>query len=190
MQSPSRHLHSNPDDRELGKLWEQQFCRLAAWYGKAFVPQQIGRDTAARWYTGSNAALLPDITIFSAPGEHHEIKHKNPTPDYRPRLRSYGYEAYRLRPLLIFRRVTQQPVLYTVHDWELAGVKHSDVPMPNIVHHWRTVDVLTLEAYLKDHHIPPERVDTWLNGEKAKCLGYYWPVNIWIALDAWWGLPA
>lgn len=190
----SRHLSDNAADRELGATWERHFCRMAEWYGKSFLPQQIGRTGAATWRKGnrtqSQPALLPDITIFSWPGEHHEIKHKAPS-KYRRRegMGSYGYERYRLRPLVDFRLETQQPVFCTVHDWEAAGAHRSNESMPNVLQDWRVVDVMTLDTYITEQRLSPDWLGTWVNGQAQQREGYYWPVSLWVSLDLWWGLP-
>lgn len=190
----SRHLSDNAADRQLGELWEQQFCRMAEWYGKSFLPQQIGRRGAAMWQKGdrkrSTPALLPDLTIFTWPGEHHEIKHKAPTKDRPSRARSYGYERYRLRPLVDFRLETQQPVFCTVHDWDAAGAHRSDEPMPNVLQDWRIVDVMALDAYITEQRLSTEWLGTWVDGQAQQREGYYWPISLWVSLDLWWGLPA
>ena len=174
----------NLRDRELGKTWESRFCALAARHGKSFTPQQIGRDASATWYTptsnGVNPVLLPDITIWTAPGEHHEIKHKNPASG------CYGLECYRLDALVAFRRETGQPVLYTIHDWELAGAPNSRAPMVNNLDHWRTVDVIVLADYVTAEHLEKRSFPTWVNGRMTFKSGYFWPVELWAPLEWWW----
>jgi len=185
---------NNNDDRELGKLWEKNFCDLANWYGKAFFAIQIGRTGAATWSQGNRAQLLPDITIYQSPCEHHEIKHKNPTAPSRFRERRYGYEAYRVYHLVKFHKTCEQPVFYTVHDWELTlsqiptvGVRSSGIWMPNALQHWRTVDFTVLLATMQQ--TTPEHFDTYVNGEMTKRPGFYWPITLWQGLDEVWGLP-
>lgn len=187
MQPPSKtHCVNNGEDRRLGERWERNFCLLAADAGKGFTPLQIGRPAAANWYKRPakqtwHSSLLPDVAVWTAPGEHHEIKHKNPT-----RGHYYGLEKYRLDALVDFRLETQQPVMYTIHDWELAGARSSRDPMPNRLEHWRTIDVLALEAYISAHVLFPVMMDTWVNGRVEKRLGYYWPVTLWQTLETWW----
>ena len=184
-----RYLRDNGDDRRMGELWESEFARLAAWYGKAFTLVQADRQKAARWSNGGRPALLPDVLIFSDPGEHHEVKHKNPT-QRRVGVRSYGWEDYRLDALMQFQsRMPQQPVYYTIHDWEAAGVKASDAPMPNVLQDWRFVAVQHLHTVAVER-LTAEPIKTWVNGKASWCLGYYWPITMWQPLDQLWGLPS
>lgn len=174
----------NASDRQLGNVWERRFCELAAHHGKSFTPQQIGKNGSATWYAptanGVNPLLLPDITVWTAPGEHHEIKHKNPAG------RCYGLECYRLEALIAFRRETGQPVLYTIHDWELAGAANSRALMPNDIDHWLTVDVLVLGDYIKAQQLDERPFPTWVNGQMKFKPGYFWPVTLWEPLWLWW----
>ncbi len=171
----------NTSDRQLGKFWECRFCDLAGRRGKSFTPQQIGHAGSATWYTPArNPLLLPDVTVWTAPGEHHEIKHKNPA------ARCYGLECYRLEALVAFRLETAQPVLYTVHDWELAGAPNSRAPMPNDLAHWRTVDVIVLADYVTAECLEKRSFPTWVNGERQLRPGYFWPITLWQPLAAWW----
>ena len=184
----SRHLVDNPADRRMGERWERNFCLLAAEYRKMFTPHQISRTGAAnasKCVDGDwQQFLLPDVTVWTAPGEHHEIKHKNPTGQGR-----YGLEKYRLDALVRFRLETNQPVLYTIHDWQLAGATSSDAEMPNDVQHWVTVDVLALDMYITEHHLPAWPMRTWVNGEREERDGYYWPTTLWQPLEHWWNPP-
>jgi hypothetical protein len=181
-----RYLTNNAADREQGKLWERQFCRMAAWFQKAFHAFQIDRDTAARWQKGERGVLLPDIMILTTPGEYHEVKHKNPTSKWRVERR-YGWEAYRLHALTGFQRETQQTVFYTIHDWEAAGARTSDAPMPNRLQDWRIANIQDLEVAAQE--LRPQPITTWLNAQVATCPGYYWSTSLWLPLDLYWGLP-
>jgi hypothetical protein len=103
-----------------------------------FTPHQFKRSDAAMFY-GLSQWTLPDITIWSAPGEHHEIKHKKATPRHE-----YGLERYRLEALTRFAAITEQRVLYTIHDWENANplAQNSREPAPNNLADWFTADVM------------------------------------------------
>lgn len=136
----------NAADRGIGQYWEFQFCMMARTYDKVFTPHQFGRRDQSALYYGGAADLdgktrwtLPDITIWSAPGEHHEIKHKN-----RDRSGCYGLERYRLDALLRFANATGQRVYYTVHDWEIAGATNSREKAPSDIAHWFAADVYDL----------------------------------------------
>lgn len=182
----STHLVDVVADRALGAYWERQFCRLAATQRKAFTPQQIGREKAASWFCKDDAdqwrtTLLPDVTVWTCPGEHHEIKHKAPT-----RAGCFGLEKYRLDALLDFQSETQQYVLYTIHDWQCAGALESRAAMPNKLEHWITADILMLEKYIHTRRIQPVTFSTYVNGKPATRPGYYWPQSLWMPLDLWW----
>jgi len=181
----------NTHDRHIGQKWERNFCALAADHQKSFTAHQIGRDQSAQWYkrhpNGIHPLLLPDATIWSAPGEHHEIKHKRATHPGRA-YRCYGLEKYRLDALVMFRHETQQPVMYTVHDWELAGATSSSAPMLNRIDHWLTADVLDLAEYVKDEHLGTVPFPTWVNGQMRNRPGYFWPTTCWVSLRWWWGV--
>lgn len=165
-------------DRRLGEYWEQQFCILAAQYGRSFTRHQFRKSEAANAYRLEgqryHSVLLPDITVWSAPGEHHEIKHKDPTRDGY-----FGLEKYRLDALVWFARETKQSVLYTIHNHKLAGGR--DVKA-NRLQDWMTANVIDLEySYEKEDY-----GDTWCRGETIQVKRLYWPVGLWIPLeDAW-----
>lgn len=141
---------------------------------------QIDRKTSAQAYikdgTAWNSYTLPDITVWTYPGEHHEIKHKNPTPKV-----TFGLEVYRFDALLWFAKETQQDVLYTIHDWSLAGSREAtDLN----IKHWRTVNILDLDQrwdYTNDYH------PSWINGErKERVPQHFWPIDLWMPLFDYW----
>lgn len=133
----------NASDRRTGARWERGFCVLAAGFGKTFTPHQIGRNQSAAAYEratdGWSSLTLPDVTIWSAPGEHHEIKHKNRTRDGM-----YGLEEYRVNALVRFANTTAQRVYYTIHDWEIAGATSSADEIANDIEHWFCADIAVL----------------------------------------------
>lgn len=179
----------NDGDRQNGHDWEGKFCELAAQFEKSFTQQQAGRTGGAQWMQyGIHPLLLPDFAIWTAPGEHHEIKNKAPKQNpkqQRPGL-YYGLEQYRLEALVAFRRETQQPVLYTIHDWKKAGAVDSRAPMLNRLEDWLTVDVHVLARYITAHRLPPQPFKTWVNAKPATRPGYFWPVALWQPLVTWW----
>lgn len=135
--------------REAGEAWERNFCILAASYGKEFTPHQLVRreGAAISWWLDAGGVwrkqLLPDVVIWSKPGEHHEIKHKD--------LMSngcYGYELYRLRELVRFANVTGQKVYLTIHDWRHAGATSRGDATPNRIEDWFYSDI----EELSQHH--------------------------------------
>jgi hypothetical protein len=181
----SGHCCDNSADRALGMQWERNFCVLAARHKKAFTPLQIGRKEAANWHLLDGKqwrnVLLPDVTIWTCPGEHHEIKHKNPTS-----YGSYGLEQYRLKALLAFQAETQQPVLYTIHDWDLSGDRNG---VDNHIDHWVTVDVSVLNNYISEHDLATASFKTYVKGKIETRPGFYWPTSLWIPLAQWWAPP-
>jgi hypothetical protein len=177
------HCSDNAADREVGATWERKFAALVGRYKhSSLTPHQIGRTRlAAKSYyrddEGWRALLLPDITLWRAPGEHHEIKHKSPTDSG-----SYGLEEYRIKALCEFAMETEQTVLYTIHDWRLAGAESSRDETPNLIEHWRTSDVLVLWG----KRTAPVRGFSWVGGKKVAVPIHYWPTSLWSPLATWW----
>jgi len=180
----SNHCKDLNGDREIGQYWERQLCVMASEYGKSFTPMQLGRETSitafakngGRW----NRYTLPDVVIWTAPGEHHEIKHKNPLGN-RTNGPSYGLEVYRFDALLWFARETGQNVMYTIHNHDKAGgreVKENDIT------HWETANILRLNN--KWHTC--RRGPSWVNGQKKEVDIYYWSVSLWTPLSMFWKL--
>lgn len=173
-------------DRSVGQLWEEEkFPELIGQYRPGwFTRNQRRRDGAAvaeRIDAGElRRMLLPDVVIWSAPTEHHEIKHKNATSQGM-----YGLEVYRFRALVEFAAETRQPVLYTIHDWELAGASSATEPMPNVLAHWLTIPTQLLEWRLPKPRTSP----SWVNGEKRMVPTFYWPTDLWEPLADWWEVP-
>lgn len=169
------HCANLTADRRLGEEWEEKFCRVAARFGKSFTAHQIGRTASAQavnWSNGQyNGYTLPDITIWSAPGQHHEIKHKNPfvLDEHGP---CYGLEVYRFNALLWFANETGQSVYYTIHNHDLSGGRNGKINKPE---HWFTAGI----HELKGQHVLRIRTASWLNGQKKRVPTYYWPTNLW-----------
>jgi hypothetical protein len=174
------HCSDNAADRTVGAYWERRFCELAAARGFVFSPLQIGRrGSAAAYRRGADGKrwhifTLPDVTIWSAPGQHHEIKHKEPT-----RRGEFGLEQYRFEALLDFQAVTQQAVLYTIHNHAHAGGREV---MQNRAEDWFTADVRELRGKWSS-----SRGNSWVNGEKKQCVIYYWSAGLWQPLASLWG---
>jgi hypothetical protein len=176
-------VRDNTKDRAIGAHWERQFGVMAASFGLLFTPHQLplASKSAAAYGRKSGeweACLLPDITIWSAPGEHHEIKHKNPT-----RHGSYGLERYRLDALLRFAGETQTAVLYTIHDWQRAGAASSDERTPNRVSDWLTANVAELAERVG---FVGQHMQSYRNGRMSDAEICYWPVAAFGPLIAWW----
>lgn len=177
------HCSDNTKDRKIGKLWERNFCKEAAQYNKAFTPMQIGRSGSAQAYTWTKGAdkwnpyTLPDVTVWTYPGEHHEIKHKNPTP-----RNQYGLEVYRFDALLWFAKETQQSVMYTIHDWQMAGGKDR----PSKIEHWVMANVLSLNNNWTHE---TDKFPSWIDGQKkANVPQYFWSIDLWTPLTIYWGV--
>lgn len=175
----------NTKDRETGAHWERQFSVMAGDRGYLFTAHQIGRTTSAAAHRreGKDWAVLtlPDITIWSAPGQHHEIKHKSPD-----RSGCYGLESYRLRALHAFHVETGQAVFYTIHDWSLAGAMSSTESVPNQLGDWVTADVRDLYGRYTD----TRQGTSWYAGKRRDNVTvHYWRVqrfqplaDVWAAL--------
>jgi hypothetical protein len=137
--------------RKLGERWERHFGTMAASHGLVFTPHQIvcGTGESAAAYGQENGQwktyLLPDVTVWTAPGEHHEIKHKE-----RDNQFCYGLERYRLDALVGWANKTRQRVCYTIHDYNDACGQLQYYPIaaetdtPNDIRHWWCADILNL----------------------------------------------
>lgn len=177
------HCKDNAADRHLGDKAERAFCRLAANYRKMFTAHQIGRGHAAYAIMpskGYHRYLLPDITLWSAPGEHHEIKHKEPFED-----KYIGLENYRLEPLKFFADETQQKVYYTIHRHDLAGGRTVVTTDPA---NWFTADIGHLWDATLDGRATEASFSSWVGGKKSKgrVPGWFWTLDMWAPLiDIW-----
>lgn len=173
------HCNNLQQDRNLGEKWERHFCWWAALFKKSFTPMQIGRTKSAqainmdenfKW----NYSTLPDIAIWTSPGEHHEIKHKSPT-----RYNSFGLEVYRFEALLWFSGETQQKVMYTIHNHALSGGRNSDL---NRLEDWITIDIKNLN----EKWIGPYNGPSYVNGNTRTVPIYYWSIDLWQPLEQFW----
>ncbi len=155
----------------MGAYWERQFGIMAGALGKIFTPHQLHLpDKSASAFglvsgRGWKRYLLPDVTVWSAPGEHHEIKHKRPTPDG-----CYGLEVYRLEALTEFAGTTGQAVYYTIHDWEAAGGREKDY---NRLEDWFCADV----ADISQRSTKGGRGLSWVRGRKQEVEMRYWTAS-------------
>lgn len=180
---PARtHCQNLQSDRDIGAYWERQFCLQAARFNKSFTPMQLGRKDSivAHSYesNGWKSYTLPDITIWTAPGEHHEIKHKAPFNAWRYGD-SFGLEVYRFEALLWFAQETGQDVMYTIHDHSKTAGRDATV---NKIEHWITASVLTLNR--RWHTKRPGQ--SWVNGQKKEVDIYYWSIDWWQPLLKYW----
>lgn len=149
---------------------------MARLYGKVFTPHQFGRPGAAAMFFGGATTdhegktrwTLPDVTVWSAPGEHHEIKHKNRTRDGK-----YGLERYRLDALIRFAKITRQKVYYTIHDWELAGASSAADDIANDIDHWFVGDIAQLSRGCTRRAMDW----TYYNGDQRQVEIWYWTAD-------------
>lgn len=159
-------------DRALGEYWERQFCEMMADIGKVFTPMQIGRDKSASAWGKQNGKwnhwTLPDVTIWTAPGEHHEIKHKNPDKKGR-----FGLEHYRLAALLAFAEETQQSVFYTIHN-------HNGDRVSKVNRHedWFTCCVKRMASATKTDG----KATSYVNGVPTEVPCWYWKKELFTRL--------
>ena len=182
-ESAVKHCEDNAADRKIGEHWERQFCVLAAEHGKTFTPMQIGRQQSAQAYGYDenrkwNHRTLPDVTVWTSPGEHHEIKHKAPT-----KHDSIGLEKYRLDALRWFADETRQSVQYTIHRHDLSGGRGSKV---NKIEHWFTASIATLWHDLETGNAIVRTGPTWINGQKKDAPIVYWKISLWVPLGEYW----
>jgi len=167
---------NNNDDRELGKYWERQFCLMAYDRGMVFTPHQWNREKSAMAYGGKlNKYTLPDITVWSCPGEHHEIKHKNPT-----KKNSIGFEKYRYEALREFMFITNQKVFYTIHNHDLSGGRYGK---ENKIEHWFTAEI---ENDININNAFKCIGCSYVSGEKKQVDVLYWDIKYFHRLlDIW-----
>lgn len=174
----SNHSNNIEQDRALGVQWERNFCHWAFVYKKSITPMQIGRTgSAIAWETRDHkwkSYPLPDITIWTSPGEHHEIKHKNPT-----RHNCFGLEIYRFESLLWFSRETQQKVMYTIHNHDLSGGRDASI---NRLEDWITINIEDLHNKWK----PPSFDTSYVDGQPKIVPIYYWSIDLWVSLKEFW----
>lgn len=183
----------NAADRKEGEYWERRFCEHAATRDRMFTGNQIGRKTSAHAIYGKpddwSWLTLPDIVIWSSPGEHHEIKHKNPTRNGR-----FGLEDYRFDALVRFANEIPQTqgVYYTIHNWELAGGK---AVRESYMDHWMTINIRDLELLIQSRDSRKaysQAGETYYNGEMVRqirgrdVLIWYWPSSAWYPLATLW----
>jgi len=166
-------------DRKLGNYWERQFCIMASTYDRCFTPHQWDKTGAATAYGKRKhwkTYTLPDITIWTAPGEHHEIKHKNQTTH-----ESYGLEVYRFEILSEFAIITDQSIYYTIHDHDLAGGKYIQT---NNIAHWVTARI---GEDIQEKNALRVWGYSWVNGEKKHVPIFYWNSFLFRSLRDIWG---
>lgn len=172
----------NATDRKIGEFWEKQFCAMAYERGKLFTPHQWKRENSAVAFIKPSGIskiytlTLPDATVWNFPGEHHEIKHKNPT-----KTGSYGLELYRYKALYDFRAITGQPVYYTIHNHDLSGGRNST---ENNIKHWVCAkigdDINAENAF----HAQGK---SYISGqEKSGIIILYWRVDLFYPLEKIW----
>jgi len=168
------HCTDNEENRQIGAFWECEFCKMAKHYGHVFTPHQWGRGRIAAFaYSASGRIILPDITIWSGAGQHHEVKHKNPTP-----YRMFGLESYRFDSLVTFADTTAEPVYYTIHNWEVIGRDSKE----NRPVDWQFCEIKTL----RDTPYKEAWGRSWVNGAEKRVPILYWPVTYFVPLTQLW----
>ena len=174
------HCSDNSSDRTKGAYWEREFCKLAADSGYIFTPLQLGRASSASAYSRISGTwkhlTLPDITVWTYPGQHHEIKHKDPT--YNG---CFGLEKYRFDALFSFADITKQDVMYTIHNHALNGGTDNK---ENHLEHWFTANILELNHKQASTQ---SNGTSWVNGQKKSNIPiYYWNIDLWKPLAEYW----
>jgi len=175
----------NKKDRVEGDKWERRFCSMYArnHESKFLTANQIKKSGAAKavYWNGHrySSVLLPDVTVWSAPGEHYELKNKRPTKRRfgENNSRCYGLEEYRYKALVDFAKETQQPVYYAIHDWEKAGGKEK----PCTLIDWVYANIL----YLFEP-VHQEKGASYYNGKEIKTNILYWPIEEFRPLAEIW----
>ncbi len=170
------HCGNLHGDRKLGEQWEKNFGQLALRHGLTVTAHQIGRkQSASAWYFENDQkrhVILPDVVVWSFPGQHHEIKHKNPT-----RRGEFGLEAYRFDSLRWFQNTTKQPVFYSIHNHDRSGGRHGS---ENHLEHWITASVSILDRTWTRED---ENGDSYCNGKTIKTKILYWETDLFVPLS-------
>lgn len=170
-----KHAAQNAYDRAIGEAWEARFEAMArdlGWECARAVAPEV-------WWKKSEP--LPDRTVRrDGKREWHEIKHKDPT----RWTGEFGLEGYRMNALLHLAEVTGDPVLYTIHDWRLAGASSSDEDVENRLRDWRTVEV----AALQETESRSAEGFTYYSGQKVRTKIYYWRKSLWAPLATYWNV--
>lgn len=175
-------------DRALGEKWERNFCKIAAQFGRSFTAHQIGRRRSAQAFFHQNGRYhpmtLPDITLWTAPGEHHEVKHKDQT-----KGGYFGLEKYRLEALTWFRQETKQRVFYTIHDYgDQRGLDRNERKLcqENDALHWVSCDVDELGKTVDRTEIG----QSWVGGVARQVPICYWRSSRFVSTFwIWDGIP-
>lgn len=169
------HCANLQSDRKLGETWEKNFGQLAIRHGLTVTAHQIGRsESASAWYSEDGKkrhVILPDVVVWSFPGQHHEIKHKNPT-----RRGEFGLEAYRFDSLRWFQKTTKQPVFYSIHNHDFSGGRDGT---ENRLEHWVTASISMLDGVWARED---ENGYSYCNGQKIKTKILYWETNLFVPL--------
>ena len=183
-------------DRNEGTWWEKRFGKMALDYGRTFTGHQwhANGQSAVAHLSGGRRWTLPDVTIWTSPGEHHEIKHKDPASRWwAKRVKCYGLEVYRFDALLEFRLETRTPVFYTIHDHAIAAEagrprsRQDPRGRVNDIADWRTVEILRLDALRRNGGAEMSTTASYVNGQRHENVpNIYWPVTEWIPLAELW----
>ncbi|MDR1741930.1 MAG: hypothetical protein LBR38_08860 [Synergistaceae bacterium] len=163
--------------RALGAYWEEAFARLAIEAGFSLTLHQSGRRGAARLLVpaegGYRGMPLPDVTIWTSPVSHHEIKHKNPTDGG-----NYGLEVYRFNALTRLYKETGERVMYTIHDWTRLGRDNRQCEIED----WVTASVRYLATCIKKTKDGYSYVD----GQWEIVPIHLWPKDVFRPLTGFW----
>lgn len=166
----------NGADRKIGFFWEKQFAAMAANNGYAYTLHQSIKDDRAATAHEKNAGvwntiILPDVTLWTLPAEHHEIKHKDPSADG-----CIGLEKYRFNSLIRFAALSQTSVFYTIHNYNLqpdATRELRKASQINVLDHWISCDVISLAKSIEKTRIGP----SWISGTIQQTEICYWNVK-------------
>lgn len=174
------HCSDNAADRKIGAQWELNYQQIMVERGYLVTMHQVDRNGAAiavcRVKSDVKRFLLPDASVWDAPGFDSELKHKDPT-----NAGKFGLEDYRLRSLYAFAKRTKRRVHYTIHNYALCpGATRAERKAydGNHIEHWITADIMTLWDNRNEMRVGP----SWVNGERRIVNLQYWPVEMWTPL--------
>ena len=178
-----KHCSDNSGDRRIGRDWEERFCELVAQRGRSFTTHQIDKSGAALAISidmeREKRRTLPDVSVWTFPTEHHEIKHKSPTKEGH-----FGLEVYRFDALRWFWLETGNDVMYTIHRHDWNGGRNVE---RNRIEDWVTISIAKMDQLINRGAAVRRFSPSWVNGSRKDNVPmWYWHANLWAPLAHYW----
>lgn len=145
---------SNPDDRKLGKYWEEQFLTTILPFGFSGDSKSHGiRDDKMIWRSDGESIYI-------------QIRHKDSYFLNKELRHCYGYEKYRLDKDVRIIQTKEISGLYVVHDYTHWG-KYSQI---NRIEDWYAAGLIYLQNSIDEEKVG----STWFGGDMT-----YLPICYW-----------